>query len=241
MAIFINNCFLTLYSLNNIKQYTEMSKGVYRSFRKQYGVDLLSKSTENDDIGQKVEWDFGKLDIDHITFIDDLHLPTERANNLISKLKKTSLVKASFANMELNKQAFIKIGAFIPNIGTGFKSEFGFSKMLKVQFSDIWAKEMAGNTLREIVRELKHFEKNNAKEFRKKLAKDLVIESLYYANKVELLFENSTTRDMKAAVEYINIDFETKVETASANKIVFTGSKTLPFAAKFSTLKDFID
>ncbi|MBL4652493.1 MAG: hypothetical protein JKY53_06450 [Flavobacteriales bacterium] len=218
-----------------------MSKAVYRNFRKQYGVDLLSKSTENDDIGQKVEWDFGKLDIDHITFIDDLNLPIEQANNLISKLKKTNLVKASFADMELNKQAFIKIGAFIPNIGTGFKSGFGFSKMLRVQFSDIWAKEMSGDILREIVGELKHFEKNHSKEFKKKLAKDLVIESLYYANKVELIFENSTERDMKAAVEYINIDFETRVEATAANKIVFKGSKTLPFAAKFSALKDFID
>jgi hypothetical protein len=43
---------------------------------------------------------------------------------------------------------------------------------------------------------------------------------------------------MNAAVN--NINFENKVETTLANKIVIKEIKTLPFASRFQKLRDFI-
>ncbi|MBL4623707.1 MAG: hypothetical protein JKY42_00970 [Flavobacteriales bacterium] len=218
-----------------------MSNAVYRNFKKTYKVDLLPTSTENYDIGQKVERDFDGLDVDLSTFIDDLKLTRELSNGLVKQLRETTLVKASFPKSELTKQALIKIGGFIPYIGTGFKSGFGMDKVVKMEFSDIWAKQINGDTLREIKRQLNQYRDNNPKDFRRKLAKDLIIESLYYANKVVLLFNNITEKEMKASLEFWNIDFDTKVEAFTDNKVVIKGSQTLPFAANFKTLKDFID
>ena len=218
-----------------------MPNSVYRTFNKNYGLHLLPSALKTYQLGYKVEWDWGKISVEPYSFISELNLDEQTEKEIKLALENTKAIEAELIPVEMDRDMLFKIGGYIPNLNMRIKSGLKLEKVVKMTYQNIKAKQIQGDLRERINKQLRSIQMSDPRFFKKKLAGDYVFESLFYAENIELIVENATEREMKVSLETWKIEGGLDGIVHSNNRIVLKGNATIPFAANFKKIKDFID
>jgi len=223
-------------------------KRTFKEFHSTYGAYLLRTPTAKFNLGDFVDketkfW----IDVENESIVDELDFESDKRKEYRNYLEATELVDANFPEISFEKEFLLDMKLTIPSkVDAGLKIDN--SKIVKFEFGQIKARVMDNSgqlEIRKIIEDqFKEDWNEDKRDFKREIGKPnktYIVEELFYADQVKVTVEKEFELDASAKAKIENVeDVELKagVDAAGNHEYSFSGTASVPFAAKVIRLSD---
>lgn len=209
-----------------------------------FDIDLLPHSSEDTMLGEIYElfggaWRTNNINIVGIIFSDD-QIPS-----VVQQLRNVPKNNASIPDFVFDKKSIIELGLKIPSLyNISFGGDIDSATKLEVKINQV-TKSRLTNTQNpgiDIIRTFSAFKESHTRLYRKNIKFEYLVESLFYAESVEILLEKAPDVNIGVGFQVEGVDVTVGVDTATKKSYTLKYSgQNLPFGATMVRGKNFLN